>query len=164
MRKVTGFGGHLCDDFGRFKELGVRFNKQQPFCSTGFEIDTAGFEELIVRVIGFRETLFEENNKRVTGLPQGAGYLFLAFGDSGGDEYGAVSGFVKALVFASVYLLLRQTSRALEDCAVRALHEKHIAKRSARDTGNFGVLMDTEEVGISALKPEAAGIVMDIIY
>ena len=80
-----------------------------------------------------------------------AANLLLALRDSGTDIYGAVSGFVQALIAAGVYLRLRQTPRALERGFLRVIGKEYIAERGARQTTDTCLLMYTEEVRISAL-------------
>ena len=128
MRDITGFGGHRRDDFGQLEELRMGLNEEQFLRSTRFEISARWLEELVVRIIGFREAFFKEDDERVACFPQGARYLFLSFGYRSGDENGAVGGIFKTLVLAGVYLGLGEFARALKNGTEGTLGEEHIAE------------------------------------
>ena len=57
----------------------------------------------VVRIVRFREAFLEEDNEGIAGFSESFGYLFFAFGNSGRDEDGAVSGIGEAFFFAGVY-------------------------------------------------------------
>ena len=163
MRDVAGFGSHRCDDFGQFEEVGMRLDKEQLGFGTSFKIEALRFVESIVRVFGFGEAFFEQHDERKACFAQGAGYLLLALGDSCGDEDGAVGGIVEALVALGSDLGGRKAARALKNGAHRTLGEEYVAKRGARDAGYLGLLVDAEEIRVSALEPEPAGVIVDIV-
>ena len=47
---------------------------------------------------------------------------------------------------------------------MRVVGEEDIAERGACDTADEGLAMQAEEVGISALKREAAGVIEDVVF
>ena len=68
VRKVTGFGGDLSGDVGTVEERRRGFDKQESAGCTSLEIDTLGFEILIMGIVGLGEAVFEEDDKRVAGF------------------------------------------------------------------------------------------------
>ena len=159
MREVTGFGGDLGGDVGSVKERRRGFDKEESAGGTGLEIDALGFEVLIVRAVGLREAVFEKDDKRKAGFAESAGDRFLTFGDSGGDIDSAVGSFGEAIVAEGGDVGGREDAGALEDRPLRVVGEEDIAERGASDPANEGLAMEAKEVGVSALKREAAGVV-----
>ena len=120
MRDVAGFGSHRCDDFGQFEEVGMRLDKEQSSFGASLKIESLRFVESIVRVLGFWEAFFEQHDERKACFSQGAGYLFLALGDSRSDEDGAVGGIVNALVAEGSDVGGRKVTGTLKDGTHRA--------------------------------------------
>jgi len=162
VREVTGFGGDLSGDVGTVEEIRRGLDKQESAGSTGLEIDALRFEILVVGIVGLGEAILKEDDKRVAGFAERAGNRFLAFGDSGGDIDSAVGGFGDALVAEGGDVSGREAAGALEDRPLRVVGEEDIAERGAGDTADEGLAMEAEEVGVSALEREAAGVVRNI--
>lgn len=159
VREVTGFGGDLSGDVGTVEESRRGFDKEESAGSTSLEIDALGFEIFIVRAVGLWETVFEEDDKREAGFAESAGNGLLAFGDSGGNIDSAVGGLGEALVAEDGDVGGREAAGALEDRPLGVVGEENIAERGASDSANEGLAMEAEEVGVSALEREAAGVV-----
>ena len=110
-------------------------------------------------IVGLGETILEEDDKREAGFAESAGDRFLAFGDSGGDIDIAVGCFGEALVAEGGDVGGREAAGALEDRPLGVVSEENIAERGASDSANEGLAMEAEEVGVSALEREAAGVI-----
>lgn len=163
MREITGFGGDLGGDVGTVKERRRGFDKQESAGCTSLKIDALGFEIFVVGIVGLWEAVFKEDDKREAGFAQRAGDGFLAFGDSGGDKNSAVGGFGEALVAEGGDVGGREAAGALEDRPLRVVGEEDIAERGAGDSADEGLAMEAEEVGVSALEREAAGVIEDVV-
>ena len=159
VREVAGLGGDLSGDVGTVEERRRGFDKEESAGSTGLEIDALGFEILIVGIVGLGETILEKDDKRETGFAESAGDRFLSFGDSGGDIDSAVGSFGEALIAEGGDIGGREAAGALEDRPLRVVGEEDIAERSTGNSADEGLAMQAEEVGISALKREAAGVI-----
>ena len=118
-----------------------------------------GFEIFVVGIVGLGETILEKDDKRETDFAESAGDRFLAFRDSGGDIDSAVGGFGEALVAEGSDVGGREAAGALEDRPLWVVGEEDIAECGAGDPADEGLTMEAEEVGVSALEREAAGII-----
>ena len=150
-------------DVGTVKERRRGFDKQESAGSTSLEIDALWFEILIVGIVGPREAVFEENDKREAGFTERAGDRFLAFGDSGCDIDSTVGSFGEALVAEGGDVGGREATGALEDRPLRVVGEEDIAERGTSDPADEGLAVEAEEVGVSALERKAAGVVEDVV-
>ena len=159
MWEVTGLGGDLSGNVGTVKERRRGFYKQKSTGSTSLEIDSLRFEVLVVRAVGLRKAAFKEDYKREAGFAERAGNRFLAIRDSGGDIDSAIDCFSEALIAESGDVSGCEATGALEDRPLRVVGEEDIAKRGAGDSADEGLAMKAEEVGVSALEREAAGVV-----
>jgi len=112
-----------------------------------------------VRAVGLWEAILKEDDKWVAGFAKSTGDRFLAFGDSGGDIDSAVGSFGEALVAEGGDVGGREAAGALEYRPLRVVGEEDIAERSTGNSADEGLAMEAEEVGVSALEREAAGVV-----
>jgi hypothetical protein len=159
VKEVTGFGGDLSGDVRTVKERRRGFDKQESACCTSLEIDTLRFEIFIVRAVGLGKAVFKEYDKREAGFAERAGNRFLAFGDGGGDIDSAVGSFDEALVAEGGDVGGREAAGTLEDRPLRVVGEEDIAERGTSDPTEEGLAMEAEEVGVSALERETAGVI-----
>ena len=123
----------------------------------------SGFVIALMRVAGLGEAVLQEDDHRIAGSAQRSADLFLALGDGGTDEHRTVVGITEAGFALGVDLCLRKAARALQQGALWALSEEHIPERSALDAGDHCLAANTEQVGVGALEPQPAGVVLDVV-
>ena len=158
----AGLGIDLGYNVRAIKVLGSRLNEQQFAGCAGHEVNAAGLILLIVRAIGRGETHSEQDDQWVTGLTQGAADLFLALGDSCADMYNATLGGCEAVGELRIDLRLSEAARALHHGMHGVLGEEHVPQHGAWGVGYGVLLMDAEQVGVSALECQAAGVGFDV--
>ena len=123
----------------------------------------AGVELLAVGLREGSEAVLHDDDGGQAGVEGGAHDVLLAGRDGGGDEDGALTGFVKILGCNGGYLGLGEAARHADGTAPGCRQQEAVADAAVGVLAYLQAEEGTEPLGVLALHEEAAGVVAQVV-